>query len=90
MCELNKWVSDVKAKGNKLTKANYDELAKASENNPVTYYGDVDDGLFHTIIMKYMAGMSRMSGMKDMTGMKKMEHKMDKHPAQSSHIQGEE
>ncbi|WP_298940815.1 ubiquinol oxidase subunit II [uncultured Psychromonas sp.] len=69
--DFDKWVSDVKAKGNKLTKANYDELAKASENNPVTYYGDVDDGLFHTIIMKYMAGMS---GTKDMDGMKDMKH----------------
>ncbi|WP_160063322.1 ubiquinol oxidase subunit II [Psychromonas sp. L1A2] len=85
--DFDKWVSDVKAKGNKLTKANYYELAKASENNPVTYYGDVDEGLFHTIIMKYMPGMKDMKGMKKMTD---MPHDMAEHSATPSISQGEE
>ena len=85
--DFDKWVSDVKAKGNKLTKANYYELAKATENNPVTYYGDVDEGLFHTIIMKYMPGMKDMKGMKKMTD---MPHDMAEHSATPSISQGEE
>jgi len=85
--DFDKWVSDVKAQKSTLTKAEYYELAKASENNPVSYYGDVEEDLFHTIIMKYMAGMS---GMKDMASMKKIEHKIDKNTVQPSHIQGEE
>lgn len=85
--DFDKWVSDVKAKGNKLTKANYYELAKASENNPVTYYGDVDKGLFHTIIMKYMPGMKDMKGMNKMTD---MPHDMAEHSATPSISQGEE
>ena len=68
--DFDKWVSDIKVQSNtKLTKSVYDELAKASENNPVAYYGDVDDGLFHTIIMKYMAGMNGMEKADDMQGM---------------------
>ncbi len=88
--DFDKWVSDVKAKGNKLTKANYYELAKASENNPVTYYGDVDKGLFHTIIMKYMPGMKDMKDMKGMNKMTDMPHDMAEHSATPSISQGEE
>ena len=30
------------------------ETTEPTENHPVTYYGDVSDGLFHEILMKYM------------------------------------
>lgn len=79
--DFDKWVSDVKAQGHKLTKANYYALAKASKNNPVTYYGDVDKGLFHTIIMKYMPASGDM---------KKMPHPMDEHSTATSLSEGEE
>ena len=59
--DFDKWVSKVKSENNSLTKASYDELALPSEYHPVTYYGNVDDGLFHTIIMKYMQAHGDMN-----------------------------
>lgn len=91
--DFDQWVSDVKAQGGSLTKANYDQLALASENNPVTYYGRVDKGLFHTIIMKYMAGMNGMGKMdknKEMGSMKNLHHEMAEHSVSSANSQGEE
>tara|TARA_Y100000739_G_scaffold214165_1_gene207732 strand:- start:3049 stop:4002 length:954 start_codon:yes stop_codon:yes gene_type:complete len=92
--DFNQWVEQVKTNANSLTHANYVELAKASENNPVAYYGKVDEGLFHTIVMKYMQAHGDMN---------KKHHSMDKHQQMSnehqamgnhsmpsSHSQGEE
>ncbi|WP_350635144.1 ubiquinol oxidase subunit II [Pseudoalteromonas sp. GW168-MNA-CIBAN-0100] len=93
---FDKWVSDVKANSsaNNLTHANYVELAKASENNPVAYYGKVDDGLFHTIVMKYMQAHGDMNKKQHAMGehgqMSKKHQVMDEHPMPSSHSQGEE
>ena len=91
--DFDQWVSDVKAQGSSLTKANYDQLALASEDNPVTYYGNVDKDLFHSIIMKYMAGMNGMGKMdknKEMESMKHLHHEIAEHSASSSNSQGEE
>jgi cytochrome o ubiquinol oxidase subunit II len=78
---FDKWVSDIKVQGHNLTHSNYVELAKASENNPVAYYGDVEAGLFHTIVMKYMGAHGDMN---------KQHPAMGEHSAHSSHSQGEE
>ena len=94
--DFDKWVSDVKANSsaNNLTHANYVELAKASENNPVAYYGKVDDGLFHTIVMKYMQAHGDMNKKHHALGehgqMSKKHHEMSEHSMPSSHSQGEE
>ncbi|XPF92562.1 ubiquinol oxidase subunit II [Colwellia sp. RE-S-Sl-9] len=83
--DFDKWVSNIKAHGNKLTKENYYELAKASKNNPVTYYGDVDEGLFHTVMMKYMEDMSGMKGMpKALTSHESKSHKAISHQSMDS------
>ncbi len=93
---FDKWVSDVKANSsaNNLTHANYVELAKASENNSVAYYGKVDDGLFHTIVMKYMQAHGDMNKKQHAMGehgqMSKKHQVMDEHSMPSSHSQGEE
>ncbi|MBH0075222.1 ubiquinol oxidase subunit II [Pseudoalteromonas sp. SWYJ118] len=93
---FDKWVSDVKANSsaNNLTHANYVELAKASENNPVAYYGKVEDSLFHTIIMKYMQAHGDMNkkhnAMSEHGEMGMQHHAMDKHSAKPSHSQDEE
>ncbi|GAA66649.1 ubiquinol oxidase subunit II [Pseudoalteromonas sp. BSi20429] len=93
---FDKWVSDVKANSSasNLTHANYVELAKASENNPVAYYGKVDDGLFHTIVMKYMQAHGDMNKKQHAMGehgqMSKQHQAMDEHSMPSSHSQGEE
>ena len=94
--DFDKWVSDIKANSsaNNLTHANYVELAKASENNPVAYYGKVDDGLFHTIVMKYMQAHGDMNKKHHALGehgqMSKKHHEMSEHSMPSSHSQGEE
>ena len=53
--DFGAWVRDVKQSQNRLSLATYDELAKPSENNPVTLYSSVDANLYDTIVMKYMA-----------------------------------
>ncbi|MCZ8531622.1 ubiquinol oxidase subunit II [Alteromonas sp. PRIM-21] len=52
--DFNDWVASVKQAQTPLTPASYEQLAKPSENNPVTYYSEVSEGLFHDIVMKYM------------------------------------
>lgn len=52
--DFNDWVASVKQAQTALTPASYEQLAKPSENNPVTYYSKVSEGLFHDIVMKYM------------------------------------
>lgn len=92
--DFNQWVEQVKTNANSLTHANYVELAKASENNPVTYYGKVDDGLFHTIVMKYMQAHGDMNKKHHAMGKHQQmsnEHQtMGSHSMPSSHSQGEE
>jgi cytochrome o ubiquinol oxidase subunit II len=91
---FEQWVQSVKTNTNTLTHANYIELAKASENNPVTYYGNVDDGLFHTIVMKYMQAHGDMNKQHHAMGKHEQvshEHaEMDHHSMPTSHSQGEE
>ncbi|MGY8835650.1 MAG: ubiquinol oxidase subunit II [Enterobacterales bacterium] len=92
--DFDKWVSNIKTNANNLTHANYVELAKASENNPVAYYGKVDDGLFHTIVMKYMQAHGDMNKKHHAMGehgqTSKKHHEMGEHSMPSSHSQGEE
>lgn len=52
--DFNKWVESVKQSAKSLTIEEYNQLAKPSENNPVTYYTLGQQDLFHRIIMKYM------------------------------------
>jgi cytochrome o ubiquinol oxidase subunit 2 len=52
--EFNAWVATVKAAKQPLTQSVYAALTEDSENNPVTYYSSVDEGLFHHIVMQYM------------------------------------
>ncbi|WP_462159628.1 ubiquinol oxidase subunit II [Pseudoalteromonas sp. GB56] len=59
--EFDAWVSKVKAQGHTLTQASYAQLAKPSEYDPVSYYASVEQGLFHSIVMKYMQGHGEMN-----------------------------
>ena len=58
--DFDAWVSKVKSQQQTLSQASYKVLAQPSEYHPVTYYGDVEDGLFHHIVMKYMADHGSM------------------------------
>jgi len=61
--DFDAWVAEVKSSPNQLSIAAYKELAKQSEDNPVTYYSSVEGDLFNAIIMKFM-----MPGMEDLHG----------------------
>tara|TARA_B100000700_G_scaffold184198_1_gene203164 strand:- start:1632 stop:2543 length:912 start_codon:yes stop_codon:yes gene_type:complete len=58
---FNDWVAKVKASGGSLTKAAYQTLAEPSEDHPVVYFANVSDGLFHSIVMKYMQAHGEMN-----------------------------
>lgn len=65
--QFNQWVQTVKTdSSNQLNWDVYTDLAKQSENYPVTYYSDVPDGLFNRIIMKFMMPAGSMEGMSDL------------------------
>lgn len=51
---FNSWVDGIKKSGKSLDIAAYNELAKPSENTPVTYYSSVEKDLYNRIIMQYM------------------------------------
>lgn len=48
------WVRDIKTSPMALTKTVYAQLAKDSENNPVTYYSSVSKHLFQDVIHQFM------------------------------------
>jgi len=53
--DFTSWISSVKATPAHLTSTVFwNELVPKSIDNPVRYYGDVDPGLFDSIIMHYM------------------------------------
>jgi cytochrome o ubiquinol oxidase subunit 2 len=52
--QFNEWVKQVRQSKNNLTGANYLQLVKSSENNPVEYYGQVRANLYDDIIMQFM------------------------------------
>jgi len=54
MDKFDEWVTKVKQSDNALQLADYDELAKPTENNAVEYFSSVKSGLYQDIINKYM------------------------------------
>jgi cytochrome o ubiquinol oxidase subunit 2 len=52
--DFDEWVQTVKESSLSLSLEDYNLLVAPSEYHPVTYYSQVDDGLFDHIIMKYM------------------------------------
>ncbi|NHH99414.1 ubiquinol oxidase subunit II [Oceanimonas sp. MB9] len=56
------WVDKVKAAGNTLDLSVYQQLAEPSENHPVEYFGDVSQGLFHDVVMKFMQDHHPIAG----------------------------
>jgi cytochrome o ubiquinol oxidase subunit 2 len=49
------WTKTVKNSPQKLTQQAYDQLAKPSQNYPKSYYASTENGLYDTIMMKYMS-----------------------------------
>ena len=65
---FDQWIKTVRMSPLSLTLNQYNELVKQSQNNPVAYYATVEEKLYNTIIMKFMAPMKEMnsSSMMDM------------------------
>lgn len=55
------WVRSVRTSTNKLNMAEYQKLAKPSENSPVTYYASAQSGLFQWVVDKYMVPASQLA-----------------------------
>lgn len=59
---FNAWLAQAKSSDLHLNMPSYNQLDKHSFNNPVSYYSNVDPGLFGSIVAKYMApGATSMS-----------------------------
>ncbi|WP_438864811.1 ubiquinol oxidase subunit II [Neptunicella sp.] len=58
--DFDSWVEKVRQHGGNLTQATYQKLAAPSENDPVSYFGHVQQGLFHSIVMHYMQDYGEM------------------------------
>lgn len=52
--DYDAWVRKAEAAPRKLTVANYQQLAKPSDNVPVSYYSSVPDGFQKAVAMQYM------------------------------------
>ncbi len=52
--DFESWVAQVQQSPLHLTDSVYRELVKPSQKNPIAFYGAVEEGLFHKIVMKYM------------------------------------
>jgi cytochrome o ubiquinol oxidase subunit 2 len=51
--EFETWVTLVQERGSALNQSAYEVLAEPSENEPVAYFGGVQDGFFNSIVMKF-------------------------------------
>jgi cytochrome o ubiquinol oxidase subunit 2 len=65
--DYERWVGTVHDSQKDLTQSAYDRLSKPGSVTQQTYYGGVDDNLFDSVIMKYMAPHNHMSDMAGMT-----------------------
>jgi len=53
--DFDAWVKTVKSSQNVLSLEAYNKLAQPSEKTPVTLYSSVENNLFNTVMMKFMA-----------------------------------
>ena len=60
--DFDAWVQSVRLSPRYLTSAAYDTLAKPSENVAPGFYANTADGLYDTIVMKYMSPMQSAPG----------------------------
>lgn len=52
--DFTKWTQFVQQTKKSLSFEEYNKLAKPSENNPVAYYSNAQEGIYDKIVMKYM------------------------------------
>lgn len=52
--DFEEWIAKVKSSPQHLEKKDYDELVKPSVNKSTVLFSEVEEGLYHTIVHKYM------------------------------------
>lgn len=67
--DFTTWVRSVKTSPRVLDRAEYNRLARPSENTPATFYRTVEPGLYNGIISKYMVPSGTPQQMEQMEGM---------------------
>ncbi|MDB5187253.1 MAG: Cytochrome o ubiquinol oxidase subunit [Candidatus Saccharibacteria bacterium] len=74
--DFDTWIAEVKTSPRSLTANEYSVLAAQSRNNPVTLYASSVDGLYDTILMKYMMPETQKAEIPahDMSEMDHMNH----------------
>jgi cytochrome o ubiquinol oxidase subunit II len=60
--DFERWVQSAQRSPSNLDQDVYNKLVNPSQNNPVVYYTADDDGLYNTIINKYMLPTGQASG----------------------------
>jgi cytochrome o ubiquinol oxidase subunit II len=53
--DFDQWVQLVRLTKGSLSDAAYNKLAAPTQNDPVSYYSSVSNGLYNTVVDKYMA-----------------------------------
>jgi cytochrome o ubiquinol oxidase subunit II len=53
--DFKNWVSSIHGSAKQLDAQTYQELSKPSLNNPVSYYGSAEPGMYSSIVNKYLA-----------------------------------
>lgn len=66
--EFDTWVQSVKQSAGHLSLEEYRKLAEPSKNVQPVYYGSYQEGLYDTIVMKYMRPMPGVEGMETERG----------------------
>ena len=56
--DFNRWLQTVRQSSGALSLSAYDDLAKPSMDNPQASYSSVENNLYNSIMMKYMAPAS--------------------------------
>lgn len=79
--EYVRWVNSVRTASSSLTEEKYTELLKRTKNHPVEYFSSVVDGLYDSVIMKFMAPGDSMMNMGDT----KMDHGSQMHDMNQMH-----
>jgi cytochrome o ubiquinol oxidase subunit 2 len=66
--DFDAWVKQTRASGHDLSAAEYDKLAKPSENSPVASYALSAPDLYNDIMMKYMMPTTDLTGVAETDG----------------------
>lgn len=55
--EFDVWLADVRQDSKRLSLSSYNQLAKPSRDNPISYYSPTEAGLYDAVVMKYMRSL---------------------------------